>query len=234
MSTYQKAPVNLRQKMHIKSKIYINKKPNGHDRVSHIDKIANLDNQMNKLKDLHTISNYKQLRNACNWATVFRAGFIIIYSNPIEKLCELLLVYQKATQRYLPNGSYENLPIRKGFPKGSSNRYDKSALDTAIRETKEETGIDICDPANDAKIVPSLFTILRPEYGVEEMFIYFIAVISSKPQIILDNTELVGYEWINMEDGLRGIQNTTIPTMMMLKILEDINVWNLDSTTISV
>ncbi len=176
--------------------------------------------------------DYDVLRKVFEWSTNYRAGVIIVYKPPCTVdhnvpyvPLETLMVQQKATE-YIHNGKLKYLPVRLGFPKGQYIATDKNALATAFRELYEETGIDVFDPRLKARIAVSPIIIPRTEPSIQEVLIYFIVTIEEKVQIQnYDETELVGYQWIDILSGLQWITPTTGPTAMILKTLESINLW---------
>jgi 8-oxo-dGTP pyrophosphatase MutT (NUDIX family) len=77
-----------------------------------------------------------------------------------------------------------------GFPKGAVDSSDKSILDTAIRELKEECSIDL--KTGTARILPSAIVHNRPR--IHERHTYIIAYFDDPPLITLSE-ELAEYRW---------------------------------------
>ncbi len=144
---------------------------------------------------------------------------------PRRKILKMLMVQQKA-HKYWDNGKEKHIPERFGFPKGQWVPTDQNALVTAIRETHEETGINILDAQQyNVRIAIPTFIIPRAEFHIEEVLIYFIVTVEVKPPVCICKCELSGHKWVDMLSGLRGITPTTNPTAAILSQLENINFW---------
>lgn len=152
--------------------------------------------------------SYPALRRQYPWVEVFRAGFIVLSDHDDP---HMLLVYQRA------EGA---LPRRRGLPKGRALRSDTTILDTAARELREETGIDVFGSAT---LLPAKFVIERPEISVRELVIYFVAVLESPHAITLDTAELDGYEWFDLRNSLRSVRPTSKPTTRLFAVLDDVD-----------
>jgi 8-oxo-dGTP pyrophosphatase MutT (NUDIX family) len=154
-----------------------------------------------------------------------RAGFLVILrTHDIEndiQCNELLVVKEKGNTCY-KNGILQTIPPRLGPPKGSAEQCDISALDTAKRELFEETGINVHDPAIDAKLLETTFIYYRPK--VSEIIVYFVIFISKMPKISLCTRELLDYQWIDMAPGLRRITDVTDPTSKIFSLLDNYGI----------
>lgn len=181
--------------------------------------------------------NYNYMHTVYPWATTFRAGVILLCETanlstkqaPNEtdyQSFKMLMVWQKAENCITKNGSLKPLPARLGFPKGRQDDNDRNALQTALRELKEETSIDIRhDSRLHARIVVPSIIIPREGHDINEVLIFFIVIIKCEPKVQICDYELSGYEWINIATGLRGLSPTTTPTAGLLKLIEDIDFW---------
>jgi 8-oxo-dGTP pyrophosphatase MutT (NUDIX family) len=178
--------------------------------------------------------SYPTLGRVFPWASCFRAGFIVLYHDltSVDKpRYEILFVYQKKLQVY---DAHHGVRVQSfaGMPKGESEPCDNSAFDTALRETREEVGIDILDPALDARVSRTAFSITRRQTSVEELVFYFIAVLEKKPEIVLAEEELDGYKWLDF----RHIQQETDlqfsgPTTRLVSALENTSLYRTGTDT---
>ncbi|MFT5698338.1 MAG: 8-oxo-dGTP diphosphatase [Desulforhopalus sp.] len=80
------------------------------------------------------------------------------------------------------------------FPGGRKESYDNTLLDTCLRETKEETGIQLD--------VTQLVQTLHPEPAGQNFNTLvwvqpFLFTLSERPEIILDKTEIVNSFWVS-------------------------------------
>ena len=153
------------------------------------------------LRNHHPLhATYSVIRRACPWAKEFRAGIVVWVNNAV------LCVHQRPARC-----AGNNLPMRKGFPKGAACSIDSTALATARRELYEETGVIATN------VLPCPIMIPRPETG--ELFIYFVCKMDHEPNIKICEKELVGYEWCRV-DALRRLHPVTIPTTLLIGTLE--------------
>lgn len=132
------------------------------------------------IPDFQALFGYAGLREQFPTAKVFRAGALIIHAGRL-----LMVHHAEITGK-------KRVPERRGFPKGSSEACDKSALDTARREVREETGLDIFTH----KFIIRPTAIIMP-YQTSEMHIYFLVdAIGDQPRVkICDPREIAGYSW---------------------------------------
>ena len=79
-----------------------------------------------------------------------------------------------------------------GFPKGHMEKGE-TEIETAIRETKEETNLDVT-------IIPSFRKIVTysPKEGVTKDVIYYLGIPSGDVKI--DNKEIIDYKWITINE----------------------------------
>jgi 8-oxo-dGTP pyrophosphatase MutT (NUDIX family) len=161
--------------------------------------------------------SYDTLEHVFTWAESYRAGCIVVYK-PLDDVPQLLIVHQQPptyTSIKVPNIAF------KGLPKGGRIKEDATALDTAFRELVEETSINLADPDLGAVMSYTMFAVERPEQGINEIIIYFCVTVRTKPNIILDNAELAGYEWHDVSLGYDKIQPVSRPTQLLFKMLQD-------------
>ncbi len=107
-------------------------------------------------------------------------------------------------------------PYFWGPPKGSWDVKDTCAIDTAVRELYEETGINYHDGrAGNTCILLSRW----PQDSMENM-IYYTVYFAEPPEVILENNELSEYQWIPL-NSLADIKNkVSTPTAHLFQILE--------------
>jgi 8-oxo-dGTP pyrophosphatase MutT (NUDIX family) len=180
------------------------------------EKWDELAKQRNK-EDAGQIYNYADIAIVCPWVKVFRAGMVVVHKS--AELCEILMIHERAAViQDQATKKIKHIPMRRGFPKGQRQKEDVTALDTALRELREETGIHV---ANKGDILPAVFLI--PRFSCSEALIYFVYVTRTKPAVSICTRELAGYEWINVRTGLKNVEATTIPTARLLIELENVN-----------
>jgi 8-oxo-dGTP pyrophosphatase MutT (NUDIX family) len=108
----------------------------------------------------------------------YRAGIAVID----KSTGGLLMVHQLASNNW-------------GVPKGHRDPGETTALQTAIRELEEETGV----VATADQFAPWVILIdLKYTNGVD-LHAYYILPVDTPPNIRLDSTELGGSKWINMQ-----------------------------------
>lgn len=207
-------------------------KPVGADRK---DNMSAWDAEASRMKvstydELNRLYSYDILRKVFDWSTSFRAGVIIIYRDELSGVRELLLVRERSN-RYERDGKLHH---RRGPPKGGCSPTDKSALETAVREAREETGIDVLNPSLRARIMPTVFVFRRPKEDNSELICYFIAIFDKKPDVCICKDEIVGYSWEDMSKGLKSILDVSIPTKLLLMSLENTNLSTSDALESSV
>ena len=109
------------------------------------------------------------------------------YSNIILKCNEEILIVRRANYMRKFRGLW-------GFPGGSVDTKDKNPKETAIRELKEETGIELS--WNDEYNCKELKKIKNKD---ESISYYYIVEIENKPNIKLSR-EHSGFDWYNLEN----------------------------------
>jgi len=135
----------------------------------------------------------------------------------IEKTAGLFVV-DKYTKKVIiiksTGGNY-------GFPKGHREKGDKSILDTAIRETKEEVGIKVkkSDILENKKFTTDFYffrkktknPIERPLGWIKKNLVMYIALIDSKKhKIKIQEEELSSAKFIKFEKIQLLIEKTEI------------------------
>ena len=211
---------------------YINGAPLGSDRKCYVKHMLNTMKLYDSvpLTRLNQTYSYSNLRVLAPWANTFRAGIVLLYKTP--EGIKLLLVKHNKTHYYNHKGEY-CVQALKGPPKGQAEDTDTSAFDTAIREMHEEIGIDICNPIYDVKLSHAAYVIPRKQITVNEVHVYFIAIVEKEPQIIIDKNEITGYEWVNINHGIKHlfpeVSNTTKHLLVALSNTNlqsiDLNLW---------
>jgi 8-oxo-dGTP pyrophosphatase MutT (NUDIX family) len=133
---------------------------------------------MHEYKYVHRDDTYDTYKKLLSEISEFKAGFII--RAPVAGVESVLMVHQ-STGRW-------------GFPKGTSSSTDISPYDTAIRETQEETGIQL---ARDLKSGAATYSRLRfAPIERSTLTIFHTAIYTTKPAVSIDGDEIIGYEWI--------------------------------------
>jgi 8-oxo-dGTP pyrophosphatase MutT (NUDIX family) len=131
-----------------------------------------------------------------------------------------LLVVQQRGGTIIRDGAKRKLPSYMGLPKGSADAGDPSAFHTAIRELREETGIDIdrdsVPNGASATVSPVVFVITREE--VREVSIYFAVLLKSRPNVVVCAEEIIGHQWVSA-DQITEIKEISIPTGMLFRAM---------------
>ena len=86
------------------------------------------------------------------------------------------------------------------FPGGKQEAKDKDLKETAVRETLEETRMNLLRNCRFLGVMPAFQTISKPEIKV----LPFVILIEEEPAIHLNEKELEEYSWIPVEDLLRN------------------------------
>ena len=117
-----------------------------------------------------------------------------------------------------------------GPPKGLAESQDVSALGTAIREFREETGIRLNlsklsgrryrhSPIQ-YKLLPKAFCCQNDRHN--ELSVYFIVAASSRPVIKIDHKEIGAYMWYDMSNGLKKkLSECSEPTKLLFTEFDD-------------
>lgn len=176
---------------------------------------------------LHMMFSYDELKQIYPWAKNFRAGTILVHrrGDKYRDFSEVLLVYQQPVL-YTDNGEHRIIPSHWGFTKGSWNPGDRSAFQTAVRETEEEIGINILDLNSNAKITHVAFAVPRPEHGIEEVFIYFLVLFDYLPVVRINDKEIKDYQWAPLSRNLSHMLSFTKPTQVALHMLHNVDIWD--------
>lgn len=85
------------------------------------------------------------------------------------------------------------------FPKGHMELYE-SEVDTAIREIKEETGLDVTIDDNFRSEVR-----YSPRRGIVKDVVYFVAHVKDKPFVKLQKEEIKDYKWCSVDEARKVI-----------------------------
>ena len=134
---------------------------------------------------------------------------------------------EKAAGLYIIDKNTKKVVIIKssdgnyGFPKGHIEKQDKSSLDAAIRETKEEIGIKVkkSEIIKSKKFITDFYFFRkktknpkeRPLGWVRKNVIMYIALIDSKEhKIKIQEEELSSAKFINFEEVQQLIENADI------------------------
>lgn len=98
-----------------------------------------------------------------------------------------------------------------GFPKGNIDRgeTDKQA---ALREFKEETGVDILEPLHDV-------TLYVPDKRTNQPKVFFIDIVDSPFKMKRQESEISEIGWKTI-DELKSMKDLTFDVRLLLNILE--------------
>jgi len=86
------------------------------------------------------------------------------------------------------------------FPGGKRDAKDKNLKQTIVRETLEETNIDLLDRCRFLGALTALRSTRRPEMKV----LPFVILLGHEPTIKLNEKELEGFVWILLEELVRN------------------------------
>lgn len=81
------------------------------------------------------------------------------------------------------------------FPGGKRDAKDNDLQDTVVRETFEETGIDLRVNGRFLGVLPALTSRPRPQMKIAP----FVILLVNDPPITLNSRELESYEWFDLE-----------------------------------
>lgn len=123
--------------------------------------------------------------------TIPRVGVIINYKD------EYLCVFQEASRLW-------------GFPKGRLQAYE-SYKEGACRELLEETGIRLYPYLLDAN------NSIHIKRGKHHHY-YFLKTISKKPDVCIDNYEIIDYNWMTLEE-LSGLKTSYFTEQVLKRLL---------------
>lgn len=82
-----------------------------------------------------------------------------------------------------------------GLPGGKREPQDSSLKQSVIRETVEETGIDILENCRFLGALPAVASKPRPDLRI----LPFVVLLESEPRIRLNKKELTDYYWISLD-----------------------------------
>ena len=82
------------------------------------------------------------------------------------------------------------------FPGGKRDAKDRNLMQTVVRETFEETNIDLLDRCRFLGVLTALRSTRRPEMKV----LPFVILLKHEPAIKLNEKELEGFVWILLEE----------------------------------
>ncbi len=109
------------------------------------------------------------------------------------------------------------------FPGGKRDPDDRDIVHTVVRETREETRINL---ASDGRFLGALETMqstVRPELQVTP----FVVLLEKTPRIIL-NEELDGYLWVSLQEVRNSETVANLPAgLMPAYVVEGHVVWGL-------
>lgn len=132
------------------------------------------------------------------------AGFVIFRRT--EEGIKFLLLYRR--------GSYWN------FPKGHFEEGENS-MDTALRETEEETGIN----KNDLHIIPGFkayerFYFVKDDERIHDTVILYLAE-TKTDRVVISPREHSGFAWFLYGDAVRALGGKYVGTKRVLKMAYD-------------
>lgn len=99
-----------------------------------------------------------------------------------------------------------------GFPKGHPN-LGESEIETALRELREETGIDKCKIINDFKYLQN-YSFKKDGARIEKEVVFFIGFLGEE-NLFLDKDEIQASKWLDYNQALE--QLTYKESRIMLK-----------------
>lgn len=106
-----------------------------------------------------------------------------------------------------------------GFPKGHTEK-NETEFETAIRETKEETNLDVEILANTKRYSIQYTT----DKGKLKEAVYFLAKVISR-DVIAQEVEISDIQWFSFEDALERINFSNLKELFK-NVLEDIKAEN--------
>ena len=89
-----------------------------------------------------------------------------------------------------------------GFPKGHQNE-NESYLQTATRELREETNLEIEKVINEKDPIKEHYTCVKKDENIEKDVFYFLAFV--KGEIKLDENEIIFGSWMSYEEAFDKI-----------------------------
>ena len=191
---------------------FVNGRPVGADAVPDYTK---WDEKVANRPSLHDIFDRASLNCAFPLATTIRAGVVLVACEGAKR--SVLLVHEQV-RVCNSGGRVFTLPENRGVPKGAMEAEDISALATAARELREETGIDL------ATATLSRTTIHCYRGEVAELIVWFIATVPERPAVTIRADELSGYSWWDIND-LPAVAPVTRPSQALFHGLSQIDFW---------
>lgn len=187
------------------------------EELVHIEPPFNIDT-VDILKEVFCLS---ELRKTFEWATSIRAGFVfVVCTDQVTDYGEKWTSNKMLLVHEVPMPGHKT--FKYGPPKGLAEPEDVSAFDTAVRELREETGIEFDE--THAVLAPGPLMFKRHTRTIGELFIYFIAVASEFPKITADKLELEGYTWMEIDERMKAIENVSHPTKSLLGVVSEMNL----------
>lgn len=102
-----------------------------------------------------------------------------------------------------------------GFPKGHPN-FGESETETALREFREETGIDKCKILEDFKYAQN-YSFEKDGVIVEKEVIFFIGLID-KESTLLDKSEVQASKWLSYRQSVEQLTYKESRDMLKLAL----------------
>lgn len=134
-----------------------------------------------------------------------KAATVILLRDAIDGIEVLLLQRSNALQVL---GGYWVFPGGKLDDTDQGDCLQDRLVQAALREVKEETGIEL--------LSDSLIPVSRwqtPE-GIPKRFdTYFYVALCNDDQVTIDNSEIIGYQWLSCSRALRSHQQGLAPMM---------------------
>jgi 8-oxo-dGTP pyrophosphatase MutT (NUDIX family) len=175
---------------------------------------------------LESATQYKRLDAAFPWVQTYRAGMIILRKDADG--CKLLLVRQ--SRDAYAGDAVVKLPARYGLPKGSRKETyspDLSAIGTALREVKEEIGVDLKQYGEDVTLLPGILVFPYNQISMQEVHIWITAVFRVNLDIVICGEEIVGYQWVDVTRNISTIETNYASAEVLRFLEENVDLYNL-------
>jgi 8-oxo-dGTP pyrophosphatase MutT (NUDIX family) len=118
-------------------------------------------------------------------------GAVALLLKPVDQALKVLFVKRVENPADLWSGQI-------AFPGGKRDAKDQNLKQTVVRETLEETNINLLDRCRFLGMMGSLRSTQRPEMKI----LPFVVLLEHEPTIKL-NEELEGFVWISLEELVR-------------------------------